>query len=574
MNGWPPLALACMVAAMVGGACDCSRAPTTTSAPPSAPTSTPTPTSTALRFGVTTDVGCLVPGFGTSAVDSEVSGFVFRELVAHDAVGTNDGSLAVRGDLAASVPTIGAGASVVDGGEDDGAFSVRWTLKPSTWADGVAVSSADVVAGWKVALDPTQPITSGRDMAAQVQRIDVVDAQTFVVVWREKQASFAQPRVHRVLPAHLVLNADGSPKNLEATGFLRRPVGNGAYVVAEDNDGAFLRLKRRPDITGGPAEVQVKIIPSTEALASALLAGDVDATLPQGGLSPPEALRLAEPSDGAFVVARAPGSTWVHLDFNLDDPILGDVRVRQAIAAAIDRSGVVKAVAGDAYDTHESFLPPHHPAFLPLPMRERDVARADALLDDAGLKRPAPGAMRVRADGSPWQLQLAAASGQRDTERLLALVVDQLKDVGVDVRLDLRPFKVFFGEGARKRALPHLSFYAWTVDVDSTGGSLWRADRIPSAANNFAGLNLPGWKNDDVTATLKDIDSEVDAAARVHKLKTVQQAVYDELPALSFYSRPSVVVHRRGVSGLRPTGTATPMAASAAQWSVTPSVSP
>ncbi len=522
-----------------------------------------------MRFGVTADVGCLVPGFGTSAVDSEVSGLLFRELVAHDVVSAGgDGVVGVRGDLAEAVPVLGTDAVT----NADGTFSVRWALRPATWSDGVAVTSADVVAGWKVALDPNQAITSGRDLAAQVLRIDVIDATHFVVVWKGPQASFAQPRVHRLLPAHLVFDAQGNPKKLEATGYLRRPVGNGAYVLVDEVDGSFLRFKRRAPgpsdaaVVGGPSEVQVKIIPSTDALASALIAGDVDATLPQAGLSPTEAQRLVADHAGAFAVARAPGSTWVHLDFNLDDPQLSDRRVRQAITAAIDRRGVVTAIAGDAYDIDESFLPRHHPAFVALPERRRDVASAERLLDEAGLKRPAPGALRQTADGRPWRLQLAAASGQRDTERLLALVVDQLREVGVDVVLDLRPFKVFFGEGARKRALPHLSFYAWTVDVDSTGASLWRADRIPSAANNFSGLNLPGYRDDAVTRTLIDVDTEVDAKRRAELLQGVQRAVYDAIPALGFYHRPSVVVHRRSLQGLRPTGTATPMASSSSSW--------
>jgi peptide/nickel transport system substrate-binding protein len=432
------------------------------------------------------------------------------------------------------------------------------------------VTSADVVAGWKVALDEAQAVTTGRDLARAVERIDVVDERRFRVIWKTPTPSFASPRVHRVLPAHLVLDAAGQPIALGASGYLRRPIGNGPFVLVDDVAGAWLRFKRRPD-AGDVAidEVLIKVLPSTEALTSALLTGDVDATLPQAGLAPTEAARLVAEHPGRFAVARAPGTTWVHLDFNLDDNALGDRRVRQAIAHAIDRTGIITAIAGDAYDVDEGFLPRHHPARLTLPRVPVDRSLAEQLLDEAGLKRPAPGALRVRADGSPWQLQLAAASGQRDTERLLQLVQANLRDVGVDVVLDLRPFKVFFAEGAKKRKLPHLAFYAWTVDADSTGASLWRADRIPSADNGWTGLNLPGWRHDEVTRLLTALETSVDDATRKAHLARVQTLFMAELPALSFYFRPSIVVARTGVAGLSPSGTASPMAATATSWRLT-----
>jgi len=540
------VAVIAVVGALLGA---CPRTPTVVGAEPASPVR--------LRFGITAEPSTLVPLFGGSAADSEVGGLLFRELVAVDAAGP-------VGDLADGVPSLGNRGAAIDGA---GRLVVTWSLRTDArWSDGTPVTSADVVAGWKVALDQTQPITTGREQARNIESIDVVDAHHFKVVWRTPQAHFAAPRVHRVLPAHLVLDDTGTPRNLAATGFLRRPVGNGPFVLVDDVPGAHLLFRRRSDVPLSVDEVLVRFMASTESLTSALLAGDLDATFPQAGLSPTEAVRLVQDHPGRFTLSRAPGTTWVHLDFNLDNPVLADLRVRRAIAMAIDREAIVRAVAGDAYDIDEGFLPRHHPARMTLPRLPLDPTAAEKLLDEAGFKRPAPGTMRVGPTGTPLQLQLASASGQRDTERLLALVQDSLRQVGVDVALDLRPFKVFFAEGAKKRRLPHLSFYAWTVDADSTGGSLWRADRIPSADNGFAGLNLPGWRNDEVTRLLKEADATVDDVVRVRNLGKVQTLFMQELPALSFYFRPSVVVSRTGVTGLVPSGTQTPLAHGAAQW--------
>jgi peptide/nickel transport system substrate-binding protein len=513
-----------------------------------------------LTLGLTSEPASLCPLFSDGAPTSEVQGLLFRELVQS----TAQGRIA---DLAVRIPVVGQDARAAP----DGTFVVDWQLRDDAfWSDGQPVTSRDVVAGWTVARDPAQPTTGGRDLADKIVRIEIVDDHRFRVVWRAVEPGFADVRVHRVLPAHRVLLPDGRAADV-ARGFCARPVGNGPFVVVEQQPGAFLRLRRSPHFVPRPAldEVVVKIIPSTDALAAALAAGDVDATFGNGGLSPTEAARAAQATPGLQVL-RAPGTSWVHLDFRLDDAILSDARVRRALALSLDRPALVEAVAGDAYDVDEGFLPRHHPLRIALPRLPFDPAAAQALLDEAGWRRPAPGAVRVDARGTPLRLQLAAASGQRDTERLLQLVQAALRDVGVDVVLDLRPFKVFFGEGAKKRKLPHLSFYAWVVDEASSGANLWRGDRIPAEDNGWTGQNLPGWRDDEVTRLLTEADASVDVELRRRHLAVVQQRFHEQLPALSFWFRPAVVVARAGVQGLAPTGTASPLAWNAASWSVAP----
>jgi ABC-type transport system substrate-binding protein len=510
-----------------------------------------------LTFGITSEPASLCPLFSDGAPTSEVQGLLFRELVQS----TPNGRIA---DLAARVPEVGRDTRV----EVDGSFVVDWELRTDArWSDGRPVTPRDVVAGWTIARDPAQATTGGRDLAEKIARIDVVDDHHFRVVWRAVEPGFADVRVHRVLPAHLVLDDAGAPRDLARGGFCQRPVGNGAFVIVEQQAGAFLRLRRNEHFTPRPAldEVVVKIIPSTDALGAALAAGDVDATFGNGGLSPTEAARAAAATP-TLRVLRAPGTSWVHLDFRLDDPTLGDGRVRRAIALALDRPALVEAVAGAAYDVDEGFLPRHHPLRIELPRLPFDPDEARRLLDEAGWRAAAPGAIRTNAAGAPLRLQLAAASGQRDTERLLELVQAALRAVGVDIVLDLRPFKVFFGEGARKRQLPHLSFYAWVVDESASGANLWRGDRIPAADNGWVGQNLPGWRHEEVTRLLVEADASVDLALRRRNLAVVQRRFLEDIPALSFWFRPAVVVARAGVAGLVPTGTASPLAWNAAQW--------
>lgn len=531
----------------------CSKTTTTTTTPT-------TTTPSRLTFGITSEPSSLCPLFSDGGATAEVQGLLFRELVRSTAQG-------IEPDLAEFVPALGSGAVVAA----DGTLTVSWTLKADAfWQDGTPVTAADVVAGWKVAVDVTQQVTTGGTLAKDIEGIFVVDARHFRVVWKTQQPSFADVRVHRVLPAHVVLNADGSAKNLGRDGFCRRPIGNAAFRLLEWMPGAHLLFARNEHFQPRPRldEVLLKIVPSTDALQSALLAGDIDATFGNGGLAPTEALRVA--NTGGLQTLRAPGSTWVHLDFRLDDPWLSDLRLRRALALGIDRKALVQAVGGDAYDVDDSFFPRQHWARVATPAIAFDPTQSARLLDAAGWMLKPGSEIRVNAAGQPLHLELAAASGQKDSELLLQMMKASWLGIGVDVALDLKPFKIFFGENAKKRKLKHLSFYSWVVDDSSIGSALWRSDRIPSAANGFTGQNLPGWKNDEVTRLLIEADGTLDIAARKLKLARVQQLFVDDLPALSFYFRQTVVVARPGVTGLSPTGTATPLAWNAALWEIAP----
>ncbi|HEY1100780.1 MAG TPA: hypothetical protein VGF99_17705, partial [Myxococcota bacterium] len=77
------------------------------------------------------------------------------------------------------------------------------------------------------------------------------------------------------------------------------------------------------------------------------------------------------------------------------------------------------------------------------------------------------------------------------------------------------------------------------------------------------------WRNDVVTEQLRIAESSIDPAVRLKAARDVEAAFLRELPVLSFYFRPAVVVARVGVEGLTPTGTLTPMAVHAPQWRVT-----
>ncbi len=466
-----------------------------------------------------------------SGAAQEVIALLSRELVVEDP------SWRTIPDLATEVPK----ARVVDG-----KLVVTWHIKKdAAWEDGAPVTAADFVLGL------------AHDERSDAKRIESLvpsaDGRSFTVTWRDENPFYAATRVHRPLPSHVAAVAALAKGALRDSAYCRKPLSNGPFRLVEWVPGEHLLFARNERFRPRPAldEVLVQIVPSTTGILTRLAAGDVDAAFPSGGPSPVEAKRFAGGHPG-FAVDKAPGQVWAHIDLNVDDPALADAAVRRALAAALPRAQMVGAVYDGMYDVAETYIPPRHWAHAELPPIAYDPAGAKEVLAPKKL-----------------HLTLSSASGQPQSESLLLLAKDAWKKAGVDVDLDLRPFKVFFGDTARKRKT-QMAFYAWTIDSTSFGGGLWRKDRIPSEENGFTGQNFPGFHSDEATTLLDKADVTLDQDQRVALIARVQKIVRDEMPAIPIYFRPVVALHRAGVTGLAPTGTLTPLAWNAAAWDVSP----
>src|SRR5207248_347814 len=111
----------------------------------------------------------------------------------------------------------------------------------------------------------------------------------------------------------------------------------------------------------------------------------------------------------------APGTIYSYLAFNLRDPLLSDVRVRQAIAYAIDRNSMIKYLWRDQAEPANNVLPKQHWAYnADVRNYDYDPARARKILDDAGY-----------AAKNDVRFHLTMKTSTEETTRLLAAVLQQ-----------------------------------------------------------------------------------------------------------------------------------------------------
>jgi peptide/nickel transport system substrate-binding protein len=371
-----------------------------------------------LVVAVDAPVKDLDPRLATDGPSARLSRLVFEGLTRVD-----DHGLAQL-DLAAELTPVGLTDS------KGLPLQYRATLRPDArFANGQPVTPADVVCTYSSVLGEVlkTPIAGEfrKRFTAVVADPDHPNAVLFVL--RKPLATLGTDLVLGIVPASVC----GQPGQR----FAGPLVGSGPWQVAADSLASGDRVavsrwtghRSGPPVPGQPRRLVFRAIADEGARALSVLGGGADVAWT--GLSP-SVLRSAE-TTGKVSVVTAPGIGWMYLGLNLRHPPLYDVRVREALALALDRDSALQSVLGGRGRLAEGMFPPEHWAHVALPPRPRDLQRAAALLDAAGLL-PGPDGVRLRLT-----VKVSTSRLRRALARHLA---EGLRPLGIDVTV--RPFEL------------------------------------------------------------------------------------------------------------------------------------
>lgn len=529
---------------------------------------------THLVLATNSEPDTLNPMFAEMGASHEVTFLGHRELTMY-----NDKWELVP-DLAVSVPSLKNGqVKLVDiPGTKKQKMQVTWQLKADAqWEDGTPVTGEDIQFAHTICLDKTQEIID-RDTCERIESIQIVskDKKQFVVTWKEPFAFYNIYGVHALMPKHYLKNRyyapGGRTRDLKRDPYGKKPLSNGPFKFKEWVPGQHITYVRNPNYKplAKVEEVTIRIIPNNMSIESNLVAGDVDGVIPAGGLTVPQIEGLKKREGKNLVYISAPGMIWAHIDFNLDDPILADVRVRRGIAHAINRDQVIKTIYHGQYQAANSFLPPRHWGYDPsIPYIPFDMKKAADLFAQAGWKRISESGPLMK-EGQKMVLNLSAVGGIRDIEQFEQVVQTNLRRLGAELRVSNKPAKVFFGDFARHRKFPQMSFYSWISSPGGWSSTLWHQDMIPSKENSWQGQNYPGWRSPEASKLLDQIPTILDEKRRKGMMSRVQKLWYKDLPTVPVYFRPVVAVTKPYLSNFKPTGTLTPSSWNAAEWELKP----
>jgi len=315
----------------------------------------------------------------------------------------------------------------------------------------------------------------------------------------------------------------------------RQPVGSGPFQFVSAEQDRDVVIARNPNYWGKQAKlerVRFTVVPDATTRALELRKGSAD--VEANALTPDMELTLEKEPN--LDVMRGPGTRLGYIGFNLRDPVLKDVRVRQAIAYAIDRQPLVHYLWRDSARLAASVLPPESWAYYgggkQYPF---DPARARQLLEAAGFSEK---------NGVRFHLSMKTST-EESSRAMAAVFQQQLRDVGI--ALDIRSFEpaTFLAD------ITHGEFQMYSLrwlganeDPDFFEYAFHSARIIPNGANRQY------YNNPQVDALIDKARIESDQNARKHAYAEVQQILSQDLPYINLWYFGNVLVHSKRVQGL------------------------
>ena len=397
---------------------------------------------------------------------------------------------------------------------------------------GQALTAADV----KYTLDSMRNgtvITTKAQAFRNIDRVEAPDAATVIIHMKQPDADL----LWNLSDAAIGIVPAGSGRD-----FGLHPVGSGPFrfvsqmqddeVILERNDHSWQPL---PHI----ARIRFAVVPDAITRALELEKGSADVCI--NCMTSDMVYALAKRPD--LLVESAPGTVLNYITFNVQDGVLRDVRVRQAIAFAMNRPLIIHSLWRDRARLAESLLPPEHWAWTgDVQQYPHDPAKARALLDAAGWR---PGKDGIR-------LRLAMKTSTDETSRLLAIILQQeLRDVGIALEVRSFEFATFFAD-VTKGAFQMYTLRWLGGNEDPDIFHTFDSQRLPPH-----GTNRGRYMNAELDGLIKAAGGSRDQAQRRKDYVRVQQILAAELPSINLWYLDAVLVHTRRLGNIQISGSGT-----------------
>jgi peptide/nickel transport system substrate-binding protein len=417
------------------------------------------------------------------------------------------------------------------------------------WGDGVPVTCRDIEFSVKVGKSKNVS-TPDREKFENISSV-VSDKEnpkkctiTFV---KPKFDYFAN--LPEVVPAHLEApifekygsKAEGYDQNSLYTKNPTNPgLYNGPYVISEVKLGSHVIFTPNPQFSKQPyfKKIIVKLIPNTGTLEANLRSNSINMVSSAGGFSLDQAVifdKKVKSENLPFQVVFEDGVIYAHIDLNLDNPILADLKVRRALAHGLNKKEMIESLLEGKGRIADHFVTEKDPWYTDkVPKYDYSIRTANKLLDEAGWKKGADG-IRVK-DGKKMVLTIMGAAGVKLNDNIETYIQDQWKTIGIQINIKNEPARVFFGDTIRDRNFD-LALYSWVSIPDNSPRSILHSVSIPSVANSKAGQNYTGYKNKEVDHLIDQLEVELDAKKRADIGKKILAIYARDLPVLPLYYR-------------------------------------
>ncbi len=464
--------------------------------------------------------------------------------------------------LCTNIPSIeNGGAVLTDLGDGKNGIAVTYTLQADArWGDGVPVTTKDVAYTIEVGKNPESGVL-GAEAYRRILSVDLIDDKTFTLYLDRVEFNYNELSLY-LIPEHIDRPKFANPSEYRTrNSYDNDPyvpgLYSGPYRITKIEPGAYIEFEKNETWWGKEPhfeKIVLRVIENTAALEANLLSGSIDFISGSLGLTLDQAINLQQRYPDEFDYIFRPGLIYEHIDLNLDNPILADVRVRKALLHAVDRQLISEQLFGGHQPVAHVFVSPLNSYYNPnIPKYEYDPGKATRLLEEAGWTKLVDG-VRQNDKGESLRLEFGTTAGSRIRETVQQVLHSQWRDVGIDVDIQNQPARVFFGETVANRLFTGLAMFAWISSPNSSPRTMLHSTEIPEESNKWVGSNYMGYRSEQMDRLIDAVEITLNVKERNKIWADIQHRYSEDLPVLPLYFRASPFVIPKWLKGIEPTG--------------------
>ncbi|WP_354197878.1 ABC transporter substrate-binding protein [Bhargavaea ullalensis] len=416
----------------------------------------------------------------------------------------------------------------------DDSKSVTFTLKEGLkFHNGNPITAEAVVSNLQRYLD----VSHGTHLGP-IESMEALDDRTFVINWETPFAPFFSNTTTSNAGGVL----DTSVLDADNAGFEKNPVASGPLKHVETKRGESITYEPFEDYYWGEAgapefkKVTFRFVPDDETRMLEFKKGSVNVLTDV----PPQSIKELE-ADKDVTVQKVLDAGNTYIGFNMKRPKFEDIRVRQALALAIDRTPIVEQALQGAAQPIYGPLPPTIFGYSQevedkaKDMYSYDKEKAKQLLADAGWDET-NGKGIVMKDGEPLTIELWSTD-EPAMQRIGQIVQNQLAEIGVDLKLVVKEdsaIRAQLPEGAHEMVIWQ---YGW-----------YDADILQALFGKDQSTRMH-WEPEDLNSMLVDASAEMDMDQRLKDYEEIGDYLVENSPWIPLFVREKVTAFR-GVEGL------------------------
>jgi peptide/nickel transport system substrate-binding protein len=468
-------------------------------------------------IGIESDPTNLDPRLATDANSSRILGLIFSGLVRQNEKGLLLPDLAEKWEISDPRTYL---------------FHLRRNV---LFHDGTPLTSRDVKFTFESILDPATA-SPHKSTFEKIDRIETPDDHSIRFILSEPFAPFLLSMTMGIVPSRTA--------SVQGDDFAKHPVGTGPFQLHEREPGEAYTLTSNPDYFGGEpklSRVTFRVVPDNTVRFLEMRKGSLNLLI--NGIEL-DYIPLVEKDPGLKMVS-GPGVNYSYIGFNLTDPILNNLKVRKAIAHAVDREAIIRhLLKGTAHPATGLLSPLNWAYYNEVPTYDYEPDRSRELLDEAGYPDP-------DGEGPEKRFTLIFKTSQDELrKRIAAALQQQLKEVGIGLTIRSYEWGTFYGDIKSGNFQLYTLSWVGVTDPDIYY-YVFHSSNIPPH-----GANRGRYINPQVDALLNKGRKTLAPSQSKGVYAQIQQILARELPYVSLWHYDNVVVMAKNVNGfvLDPSG--------------------